>query len=499
MKNAIPRAWRVMILALALAGTALPHSSLMAVTNTYYVDLAAPASAAPYSSWNTAATSILDGVSQALAGYGGGVDCLVLVTNGIYALTNTIYITKSITVRSVGGPTVTIVDANASSSMPQRVFVFSNACSGAVLDGFTIKGGCTLGRPRNHPDNPPPTNCPSGDPGAGICMLGGTVINCHVAFNTTYWYAAGIWMNAGLVENCLIYSNEVPSTAHDGCCNWPNAVGGVYIGGANATVQNCEIFGNIGRGAGWGPAGGAGVGLMSGKLLNSSVHHNNLYGGFGGSGINMDPGSGGLVSNCLVYGNGGAPGAGRGTGIWAGSGKIVDTIITNNSGGSWPVDTANAVTLQNVLIANHPGQISIRPWGGGTMDNCTMAGNGYGVDRQNGPTFVMRNCINTNPSGAFYTGAGANLTIVMSNCLSTTLSGAGITSVDSINTDPMFVDATGANFRLQKKSPCVDSGIITEWMTAARDLDGVKRVRGPCVDMGCYEAAANPGTLILLR
>ena len=63
-----------------------------------------------------------------------------------------------------------------------------------------------------------------------------------------------------------------------------------------------------------------------------------------------------------------------------------------------------------------------------------------------------------------------------------------------VGVDPKFVDREHGNYRLREGSPAVDVGAtdMEEWRdasTADTDLDGNPRVRGHCIDLGCYESA----------
>src|SRR4051794_20364463 len=103
----------------------------------HYVNPTNPGPVPPYSSWNTAATNIQDAVDAASPGD------QVLVTNGIYqarsrvspdGTTNRVAVTNAITLQSVNGASVTIIDGGN-----------SNRCvylgSGALMAGFTLIKG----------------------------------------------------------------------------------------------------------------------------------------------------------------------------------------------------------------------------------------------------------------------------------------------------------------------------------------------------------------------
>ena len=74
--------------------------------DTRYVDINNATPSAPYTSWETAANSIHDAGNAAVS------NDTVLVTNGTYRITQQISVRKSLVVRSVNGPEVTIVDAS---------------------------------------------------------------------------------------------------------------------------------------------------------------------------------------------------------------------------------------------------------------------------------------------------------------------------------------------------------------------------------------------------
>jgi PKD repeat protein len=100
----------------------------------HYVDGGSANPVSPFGSWGTAARRIQDAVAVAVAVDGD----TVLVTNGVYLPDNQITITNGVTVTSVNGPQVTVVDGGYP-ARTGRCFVLSH--SDAVLEGFTIRGG----------------------------------------------------------------------------------------------------------------------------------------------------------------------------------------------------------------------------------------------------------------------------------------------------------------------------------------------------------------------
>ena len=56
-----------------------------------------------------------------------------------------------------------------------------------------------------------------------------------------------------------------------------------------------------------------------------------------------------------------------------------------------------------------------------------------------------------------------------------------------VTADPLFVDLSVTNLRLQAGSPCINAGLNEGWMFTTVDLDGRVRILNNVVDMGAYE------------
>ena len=196
--------------------------------------------AGSYTNWVDAATNIQAAVDASIAGDA------VWVSNGVYitatpvltpsslhaGYTNVscVYLAKNITLKSVNGPNVTVIDGNYNVITARCVLI----SYGATLDGFTVRNGRSY------------ANQPYGDSyGGGILIYdgipdgntyGGIVTNCIVRNN--YGNAGGIMVRiaTGTVANCTIYSN----TASNG--GGGVSVDAVYKSGSK--IENCTIFDN---------------------------------------------------------------------------------------------------------------------------------------------------------------------------------------------------------------------------------------------------------------
>ncbi len=202
-----------------------------------------------------------------------------------------------------------------------------------------------------------------------------------------------------------------------------------------------------------------------------------------------------------------------GGGIW-GNGKLAirNSVIGSNTAGSFEgySDNANSILcfggglyfegfdldLKNVLLANN---LSTGDGGGLFVDagdaelvNCTIGdNNGQGVNNTGG-TFSTFNSILWG-NGIDSTGTVTIAYSIIENSTDYTDGG------NNLSDDPLFVDASGGNYRLQTGSPAIDQGLNQPWMTDATDLDGMPRIMKGIVDMGCYEVIPPTGSLFIIR
>lgn len=379
---------------------------------------------------------------------------------------------KAITVRSTDplDPAVvaaTVVDCQNLG----RAFIFNSGESDqAVLDGLTVRNG------ENHFGN-----C------CGAVVLSNfaepTISNC-------------------VFEDCV----AVGSTSYGG------AIGSLASAG-NSTIVDCTFTGNTAD------LGGA-IDIESYFLTIKGCTFSDNLGDFGGAIIGLD--SGAYLERCVFTGN-----------TATGDGGAIDLIDT-------PAELFNCLFVNNAAEGDPVLSGGASPFGGGAvavfstdcwvvnLTNCTLVDNHMnGTDPTDGgggvmvyggggcPLVDITNCIlrgNTGGSGTIeqaqvYELNGPSVDVSYSNLegLDAYASGAG-----NIDADPRFVDEAGGNLRLDRYSPCVDSG----WnfpvpITVTTDLDGLDRFvddtgvsdtgfppnDSPYVDMGAYERQSMSGPI----
>jgi hypothetical protein len=239
---------------------------------TRYVDLNSPGPTPPYTNWPTAAPNIQDAIDAAVNGD------TILVTNGVYAhggrteggysLTNRVVVDKPVTVQSVNGPAVTIIQGyqvpgSITGDGAVRCVFLAN---GATLSGFTLTNGATRGASGN---------AKTEQPGGGIyCVSSLSVIsNCVLLGNTAHLGGGGVAY--GSLYNCVIQNNSA------------NSGGGAYF----SKLYNCIVLSNT--------AFTSGGGAVRSALNNCTITGNSAatYGG------GFDAGGDGTLTNCIVYFN----------------------------------------------------------------------------------------------------------------------------------------------------------------------------------------------------
>jgi hypothetical protein len=440
--------------------------SLHAVATTYYVDVSNTAPVAPYTNWPTASKDIQSAVDAATDGD------LILVTNGLYntggwvvygSLTNRVVINKAVSVRSVNGPAVTMIQGY---QIPSSSTAYSNnvrcvyMTNNATLSGFIITGGGTLAAGTNltqlcgggvfcESTNAILTNCVlagnicesqyAASSGGGaiyqgtlnFCILSNNLVSTNTL---SYWVLGGAAYKS-VLNNCLIISNisSFGGGAAKSILNRCSIIGNAALGGSTVfgggtyacTASFCLIANNFSAFAG----GGDCVGNLNCCILcnNTSTHDGGGNGSGGGSYLgNASSGTGyGFLQNCLVVSN-----------------------FSNGKGGGISFNS------------------------GGSMANCTIVGNTATIE-----------------GGGVYNGNGTNCIVYGNYCPSSTygfssnlFAGAYVNSYLSKN--PLFVDMPNGNFRLQTNSPCIDKGYGTSVPT---DLDGRPRIINGLIDIGAYE------------
>ncbi len=264
------------------------------------------------------------GLSLHLLGYGryniqhaidvAGAGDEIVVTNGVYAtggravygaMTNRVAIDKAVTVRSVNGPLLTVIEGCAGAGggngngAIRCVYVGTNA----VLSGFTLTNGHTQtagdsGRERSG--------------GGAWCEPSGVVSNCTVSGNSAYHDGGGAYR--GTLNHCTVSGN---SAYHAG--------GGAAFG----TLNHCTLSGNS--------ASNDGGGVTGSTLNHCTVSGNSAKYGGGADG--------GTLNNCTVSGNSASYGGG------AYYGTLINCTVSGNSasygGGAYYGTLNNCIVYYN--------------------------------------------------------------------------------------------------------------------------------------------------------
>ena len=247
----------------------------------HYVSAASTNPTPPYTSWEAASSTLQDAVDAVTV-----PGALVLVTNGVYALggralvdttagwvtSNRVAVTKPLTLRSLNGPLVTVIEgtysAGPSGTEAVRCAYLANA---AVLSGFTLTRG--MGGVACKSANEIVTNCLiTASAGSGAsrgtlsdCTLTGNggggawygVLNrCTLMLNGTSTYGGGAY--SCTLNHCVLSRNHADEGAGGafGCTlnnciltdNSANEVGGAW----QSTLINCIVYYNH-KGGGWWP------------------------------------------------------------------------------------------------------------------------------------------------------------------------------------------------------------------------------------------------------
>ncbi len=450
----------VMCLALSVSATTL------------YVDVNGTNSTAPYSDWSTAATNIQDAVDAANAGD------LILVNDGTYqdggrvvygSLTNRVVIDKPVTVQSVNGPDVTIIQgapdpATTVGDFAVRCVYLTN---NAVLSGFTLTQGATRDDGDGNTEqsgggiwcestNIIITNCVltaniANVSGGGI--VSGSLFNCTLLGNSTYGNGGGA--SSSTLNGCTLNGNEatydgggVTGGQLFGCTLINNTASSFNGGGAySAYLNGCVLIANF--------AGSAGGGSIYCTLTNCILATNSVgYNGAGGGDYGSE------LDRCTIIGNTATFDFGFGGGTCFST--VNDSILVGNSA----IDSGGGAAY-------------------GTLNNCTIVENNAAGSGGGAVDAKLNNCIiyyNTAPTDNNFTLDGEVSGVLNYCCIAEPQTdGTG-----NFTNPPQFVNLAANDLHLQITSPCIDAG-NDAYVTSDTDFEGNPRIVGASVDVGAYE------------
>ena len=517
----------------------------------HFVSIRGTNSAVPYTNWVTAATNIQDAIDVANS------DEPIIVSNGVYktggrvvyeALTNRVVLYKPVTVQSLNGPSVTVIEGYpAIGAFAVRCAYLTN---GATLMGFTLTNGATANA----------GDAVKSRSGGGVWCesTNASVINCFIRANKCGFYCGG-GAYSGTLSNCFIQDNALAQYgggAADSClidCTVSNnsaiSCGGGVVGGflsGSIVTTNKSVFGG---------------GACSNILVNTLLANNQAT-KYGGGAFAC------LLTNCTVSGNNADSGGGGSSNIFTGC-VLANNVATNNGGGVFYGNLMNCTLSGNsasgygggsfyanltdcVILQNHAGQggggvahgfcgdcmiasnnatsgggvISntavnctiISNWSYGsyysTLTRCRIIGNVFGGSyydtlkncilqfNQLGPGAYgssLNNCtvvFNGAPKGDYaISDCYATNCIVYSNYLGNNYHFFPGGGMSYCCTTPLpsgpgnFTNAPlflDSAYHLQTNSPCIDAGDSSSDV-GATDLDGRPRIVGASVDVGAME------------
>ena len=485
-----------LITVMAAFAVCVPTASA-ALTNRYVIKNNA-GTAVPYDSMANAASNIQVAIDYANAGETVLVAAATYDLGGTnvagYSLTNRVYISKIITVRSIdNNPTNTIIKgawdpvATNGPAAIRCVYMVANSS----LIGFTLTNGATL---------------TTGDAisrcGGGVYASSATVSNCIIVGNAAFGYSAqgAGGVNGGTVFNSVIAGNR--SLLYGGGadvavlsnCTLSGNSAAVNGGGAHrSTLYGCLVSNNTAVSGG----GAAGYNVPNPCKLYDCMIVNNRATTFGG-GVYQDPSLPcSMVSNCIIAFNSAQQGGGA-RGMYLFNCLVFSNTATLYGPGVHQCFASNSVFLYNTSSRNFSWYNCLIIGGGlfeqysaeGKMYNCTFVGCNQGFASTAGQSPELYNCISWSNNLADSGVSAFNSCGVAgpNNNYTNTLLG-------NTTNNPCFVaDGSGyetvhiaGNYRLRASSPCVNKGTNQAWMTNAVDLDGKTRIRYGTADMGAYE------------
>ena len=358
----------------------------------------------------------------------------IIVADGTYAPINSN--NKSITIQSVNGAASTIIDGG-NTAMCARLSGYSatSSMTNTILRGFTVQNGYSA-------------------PYDGGGVQGGTLHDCHIVSNRAARHGGGTIYSA--LYHCTVEGNSCGSngggsylpTAYD-CLFVNNSCSTNGAGACLGVLVNCTVISNRAEQAGGGTSAAA--------LTNCIVRDNEAMGNGGGASggslyecivsNNVAHVSGGGVYSATCYESEIIGNKATQSGGGARSSNLYRCILSDNE---CAMDTegygggARGGVLENCLV--YGNRTTVGSAGGVSLAvcrNCTIYGNsGIGTHAW---------LVDGLPGGTNYN------CIVYGNT-GTKQVAESVVSFNSFTGNPRFVDAANGDFRLLGDSPCIDMG-----------------------------------------
>ena len=311
----------------------------------------------------------------------------------------------------------------------------------------------------------------------------------------------GFWINNCsdvTLSGCSLTNNSVAPVS-----TWSYG-GAMYVYGSRVTLTNCLVRKNTCTGGQQGSAFGGGLYFLGRTLTarDTVIDGNYVTYGVNPNGGQYAAGGGlytafgtALLMNCLLNSNdayaAAFPANAHGDGVYARSGGLGcnSSIIASNLGDGIFMTNGTVAVTNSVLLGN-AGGVNVK---GGALQilSCTIVTNlGFGINRTGGSVSATNSIAWNNGTDVVgsvslaYSDIGVADTNVITNAC--------------ISADPLFVFVATNDYRLQRQSPCINSGTNQMWMTNSLDLAGAPRIQNKIVDMGAYETLVPPRGMLLM-
>ena len=336
------------------------------------------------------------------------------------------FLGKAVTVESVMGPRVTVIDGSSAGS----VVVFdSKESAQSTLKGFTIQHGVS----------------PGSTDGGGIVVSNAspTIVN-NIITDNLGCDGGGMAITGGsspLVEGNIIRSNQ-------GICGGLVLGGGIYVGFQTGS-----------------PA----------RIIGNTIEKNSNYAG-GGIGVN---GAGPVVQDNVIRGNHAVTDGGGFYTVNSGSATLTQNLIVNNeagAGGGMYISLMGQFTAINNTVAGNVTNQGSSIWVSGPLADMAIYNNI--LQGQSGQTSIY--C-------AQASGSPVAIDNDINAWHASAVQGCVIPSAGNISRSPRFVDPRAGKYELRPASPCVNAGDNSAPGLPGQDLAGQPRIVGANVDQGAYE------------